>query len=307
MDDVMLDRARGCAVGAAIGDALGMPLEFKPARPPARLELEMIGGRLPAGTFTDDTEMALALAESLLAYRPLDPADLAVRFAEWYCAGPEDIGGQVRRVLDHLRPGVTWKEASYAAQRIWPAAAGNGSVMRCWPVALAYHDDFEGLLADSMLQSEVTHPLPECMAASAFLNAVVFELLHGVTRQQAVDTALGAARVPEALRAAIEAAPRRRREDLPNTGWARHTVTNAVWGLLTTGSFEDALVQVINLGDDADTVGTVTGMLAGAAYGLAAIPPRWRAELHGAWPINSRTFWRDPDFVRLADRLVMRA
>jgi ADP-ribosyl-[dinitrogen reductase] hydrolase len=76
---------------------------------------------------------------------------------------------------------------------------------------------------------------------------------------------------------------------------------------LTTGSFEDALVQVINLGDDADTVGTVTGMLAGAAYGLAAIPPRWRAELHGAWPIHSRTFWRDPDFVRLADRLVMRS
>ena len=62
---------------------------------------------------------------------------------------------------------------------------------------------------------------------------------------------------------------------------------------------------MINLGDDADTVGAVTGMLAGAAYGLAAIPPRWRTKLRGAWPINSRTYWREPDFVRLADRLAM--
>jgi ADP-ribosyl-[dinitrogen reductase] hydrolase len=306
MDDIMLDRARGCAVGAAVGDALGMPLEFKPARPPARLEREMIGGRLPAGAFTDDTEMALALAESLLACRPLDPADLACRFAEWYCAGPEDVGGQVRRVLDHLGPGVTWKEASAAAQRIWPAAAGNGSIMRCWPIALAYHDDLERLLADSRLQSEVTHPLPECMAGSAFLNAVIFELLHGATPQQAVDTALDAAQVPAAMRSAIEAAPGRPREDLPNTGWVRHTVANAVWGLLRTDSFEDALVSVINLGDDADTVGAVTGMLAGAAHGLGAIPFRWRAELHGAWPIDSRTIWREADFIMLTDRLVRR-
>jgi ADP-ribosyl-[dinitrogen reductase] hydrolase len=306
MDDIMLDRARGCAVGAAVGDALGMPLEFKPARPLARLEREMIGYRLPAGTFTDDTEMALALAESLLAHRPLDPADLAARFLQWYCAGPEDVGGQVRRVLDHLVPGVTWMEASSAAQRIWPAAAGNGSIMRCWPVALVYYDDLERLVADSRLQSEVTHPHAECMSASAFLNAVVFELLHGAAPRQAVEAALRNVQMPAALCAAIEAAPGRSREDLPNTGWVRHTVTNAVWGLLTGASFEDALVRVINLGDDADTVGAVTGMLAGAAYGLNAIPAGWRSKLRGAWPINSATIWREPDFVRLADRLIWR-
>ncbi len=73
-------RMRGCAVGAAVGDALGMPLEFGPRRPADRLVREMQGGRLPPGTFTDDTEMALALAESLLAHRPLDPMDLAQRF-----------------------------------------------------------------------------------------------------------------------------------------------------------------------------------------------------------------------------------
>ncbi len=307
MDEAMLDRARGCAVGAAVGDALGMPLEFKAARPLARLQSEMIAGRLPAGSFTDDTEMALAVAESLLAQRPLDPADLAARFAEWYCAGPEDVGGQVRRVLDRLGAGIGWKEASAAAQSIWPAAAGNGSVMRCWPVALAYHDDLERLLVDSALQSEVTHPSPECVAATAFLNAVIFSLLHGAACQQAVEEALEVVEMPQELRAAIEAAPGRERAELPNSGWVRHTVANAVWGLLTSSSFEDALVQVINLGDDADTVGAVTGMLAGAAHGLGAIPARWRAVLHGAWPINSRTLWREPDFVRLADSLVIGA
>ena len=86
------ERARGCAVGAAVGDALGMPLEFGAPSPPDRLVRHMQPGRLPAGAFTDDTEMALALAESLLARRPLDPADLACRFVRWYRANPPDVG-----------------------------------------------------------------------------------------------------------------------------------------------------------------------------------------------------------------------
>ena len=102
----------------------------------------------------------------------------------------------------------------------------------------------------------------------------------------------------------IEAAPSRARRDLANSGWVRHTVESAVWGLLTTSSFEEAVVQVANLGDDADTAASVVGALAGAAYGLDAIPARWRAALRGAWPINSDTIWSAEDCVRLVDRLV---
>src|SRR5512139_418865 len=137
MDATLRDRARGCAVGAAIGDAFGMPLEFRSRQPVDRLVREMRPGRLPAGTFTDDTEMALALAESLLAHFPLDPADLAQRFVAWYRTGPPDVGGQTRAVLSRISHGEPWARASAAVQARNPGSAGNGSVMRCWPVALA--------------------------------------------------------------------------------------------------------------------------------------------------------------------------
>ena len=177
MDATILDCARGCAVGATIGDALGMPLEFGPRRPLDRLVREMTPGRLPAGTFTDDTEMALALAESLLARRLLDPADLAQRFAAWLRAGPPDVGLHTRDVLSRIAAGEPWDQAVKVVQQHKPDSAGNGSVMRCWPVALAHWDDLERLLVDSRLQSRVTHLHVECVAGSMLVNAAIFYLL----------------------------------------------------------------------------------------------------------------------------------
>src|SRR5512136_2255258 len=130
MDAMMRDRARGCAVGAAVGDAFGMPLEFRSRQPIDQLAREMRPGRLPAGTFTDDTEMALALGESLLAHKPLDPADLADRFVAWYEGGPDDIGYQTRMVLHEISRGAEWEQASKVVHRAYPDSAGNGSVMR---------------------------------------------------------------------------------------------------------------------------------------------------------------------------------
>jgi ADP-ribosyl-[dinitrogen reductase] hydrolase len=281
------DRLRGVAVGAAIGDALGMPLEFGPAIPADRLVREMQPGRLPSGAFTDDTEMAFALADSLLAHTPLDPTDLAQRFVAWYRAGPVDIGRQTRLVLKRISRGEPWDAVVAAVQAENPWSAGNGSVMRCWPVALAHWDDLDRLLADSRLQSEVTHPHPECVAGCAFVNAAIYHLVSGAAPQEAVTQALDDADLPAALRAVIQEASTKWRSDLPNTGWVRHTLASAAWGLLTTNSFEEAVVQVANLGNDADTAGAVVGALAGAAYGLSAIPDAWRAAVHGEWPLRS--------------------
>jgi len=305
------DRAQGCAVGAAIGDALGMPLEFGPRRPAGRMVREMTEGRLPPGTFTDDTEMALALAEGLLAQRSLAPADdpaglagtIAQRFVAWYQAGPSDVGNHTRSVLARIAAGETWERAVNAVQRGRPDSAGNGSVMRCWPVALARWNDLDRLLAGSRRQSQVTHPHPECVAGSAFVNVTIYYLLRGASPEEAVTKALETVEMPEPLRATIEAAPGRRREELENSGWVRHTLESAVWGLLTTGSFEEAAVQVVNLGHDADTAGTVVGALAGAAYGLEAIPSRWREAVRGEWPLGSQHIWRADDLARLADQL----
>ncbi len=303
MEDIIRERIRGCAVGAAIGDALGMPLEFGPVQPPAALVREMRPGRLPAGSFTDDTEMALALAESLLAHCPLDPADLAQRFVAWFRAGPPDIGRHTRLVLKRIYRGEPWEQAAAAVQAENSWSAANGSVMRCWPVTLAYWDNLDRVLAESGLQSQVTHQHEECVAGSAFVNAAIFFLLHGAAPSQAVAQALDAAQAPQGLRQIIEQAPAQSRAGLPNTGWVRHTLANAVWGLLTTASCEEAVVQVANLGDDADTAASVAGALAGAAYGLAAIPPRWRTALQGEWPLRSGNRWTVENFIELADRL----
>jgi len=297
------DRLHGVAVGAAIGDALGMPLEFGPASPLDRLVREMRPGRLPAGAFTDDTEMALALAESLLARTPLDPADLTQRFAAWYRAGPPDIGRQTRLVLKRIARGEPWDAAVAAVQAENPWSAGNGSVMRCWPVALAHWNNLDRLLSDSRRQSLVTHPHPECVAGCAFVNAAIYHLVRGVAPQETVAQACDDADLPVALRAVSQEAPTKERGDLPNTGWVRHTLESAIWGLLTTDSFEEAVVQVVNLGGDADTAGAVVGALAGAAYGLSAIPVAWRAAVHGEWPLRSGERWDTARLSALADRL----
>ncbi len=303
MDTVILDRLCGCAVGAAVGDALGMPLEFGPRRAPAGWVRDMLPGRIPAGSFTDDTEMALALAESLLAQRPLDPADLAQRFVAWYQAGPPDVGIHTAGVLQRIASGATWEAASAAAQAAQPNAAGNGSIMRCWPAALAYWDDFARLIHDSRLQSLVTHPHAECVAGSVLINVLIFHLLRGMAPAEAVARALDTAEAPAGLRAVVEAAPTRTHETLSNSGWVRHTIESAVWSLLTADSFEAAVVQVVNLGQDADTAGAVVGALAGARYGLAGIPERWQAALRGVWPMGSGKVWDAQALAQLAARL----
>jgi ADP-ribosyl-[dinitrogen reductase] hydrolase len=303
MNADLRNRVRGCAVGAAVGDALGMPLEFGPRQPMGRLVREMAPGRVQAGTFTDDTEMALALAESLGARCPLDPADLAQRFVAWYRAGPDDVGIHTSRVLSRIAAGEAWQEAVELVHRQKPDSAGNGSVMRCWPVALAHWDDLGQMLADSRLQSRITHPHPECEAGSAFVNVAIYHLLRGVAPEAGVAEALEVTAVPLALREVIERAPARRREELANSGWVRHTLESAVWGLRTTDSFEEAVVQVVNLGGDADTAGAVAGALAGAAYGLEAIPARWRQALRREWPLRSGRLWGEAELVGLADRL----
>jgi ADP-ribosyl-[dinitrogen reductase] hydrolase len=260
-------------------------------------------GRIPTGSFTDDTEMALALADSLLEAYPLDPANLARHFVAWYRTGPEDIGIQTAGVLRRIAAGEGWREASHGAQAIKPDSAGNGSVMRCWPVALAHHDDSEALIEASRLQSEVTHAHPECLAACAFINAAIYHLLREVSPDEAIKMALAEVAMPDGLRHAIKAAPGKAREELQNTGWVRHTVESAVWGLLTTETFEEAVVAVANLGGDTDTAASVAGALAGAAYGVQAIPARWREALCGRWPVRTGAAWQEADFTALADRL----
>ncbi|MBN1580957.1 MAG: ADP-ribosylglycohydrolase family protein, partial [Anaerolineae bacterium] len=242
-------------------------------------------------------------AESLLAHRPLDPADLAQRFVDWVRANPPDVGIHTRTVLSRIAAGQDWRQVMAVICAEKPDSAGNGSVMRCWPVAVACWDDLEQLVLDSRLQSQVTHPHVDCVAGSAFVNITCYHLFHGDSHSQAVQKALTTAELRKPLRLAIESASACQRTDLPNTGWVRHTLQSAVWGLLTTDSFEDAVVQVVNLGGDADTAGAVVGAMAGAAYGLSQIPKRWLSVLRGEFPLGSGIEWNVDRLVDVAKRL----
>ncbi|MBN1486065.1 MAG: ADP-ribosylglycohydrolase family protein, partial [Anaerolineae bacterium] len=182
-------------------------------------------------------------------------------------------------------------------------SAGNGSVMRCWPVAVAYWNDKPALLETSRLQSRVTHPHIECQEGSAFINLVIANLFQGMEPAEAVKASITDVDLPSPLQMVIETAYLQARNDLQNTGWVRHTLQSAIWGLLTTDSFEDAVVNVVNLGHDADTAGAVMGALAGAAYGLSGIPQRWQSKVWGEWPLGSGQRWELNDLLSLADRL----
>ncbi len=304
------DRLRGIAVGAVVGDALGMPLEFQPPRPPFNLLTEMVAGAIPAGSFTDDTEMALALAESLQFANPLDGQDLAGRFCAWYQCHPPDVGINTSNVLRLITNGTPWQEAAGIVYKANPDNASNGAVMRCWPLAIARFENLSLLVAETKLQSEVTHKHPDAVNGAILVNLILRKLLlrensvsPGAALRSAIVECSKQVNLSEEFRMAIDLAPVRLRDDLKNSGWIQHTIESSLWAALTTQSFEEALVQAVNLGSDSDTTGSVTGAIAGAMYGLEAIPSRWQEKLHGEYPLRSGRIWLAKDLIELADKL----
>jgi ADP-ribosyl-[dinitrogen reductase] hydrolase len=303
------DRLRGIAVGAAVGDALGMPLEFHPPRPANSFVTEMIPGPLPEGTFTDDTEMALCLAESLLLTSPLDMHDLAGRFTGWYQSQPSDIGIHTARVLKSILKGSEITQAAHEIQAQDPDSAGNGSIMRAWPIAIARHKNEILLTAETRIQCELTHIHPDAVQGTLFFNFILFHILQAFSESPesiirlAIQQAVNQVTLDPEFTLMVNLSAMRLPMDLKNTGWIRHTLESALWAVQTTRSFEEALVKVVNLGHDADTAGAVTGAIAGALYGLQGIPTRWRKSLHGEYPIHSGHLWFEQDFIHLADQL----
>jgi len=279
----IVDRAIGAFMGLAVGDALGTTLEFEP-RDTRPHHTEMTGGgafKLAPGVWTDDTSMALCLADSLLAQDRVDPQDLLRRFIRWHHAGENsptgacfDIGIATRAALARFeRTGDGW------AGDPSPSAAGNGSLMRLAPVALFHCDDRDAAREAARQQSRTTHAAPECLdACGAFAMLLVDAIETG--RAEARPGTYGplCASVEAIVTGAWGGKPRDR---IRSSGYVLHTLEAALWAVQTSSSFEEAVIRAVNLGDDADTVGAVTGQLAGAVWGLRGIPDRWLRPL--AW------------------------
>ncbi len=281
------DRYLGCLIGLACGDALGGPVEFDSReqmdqRFPDGLR-EFIGGgwlQLVPGEVTDDTQMTLDVARSLCAYPDGDMADLAGRFLAWRKSDPKDVGLTTRDAIDRLAAGVPWYEAGEHThrERGGRASGGNGAIMRCAPVALRFRNDPVRLRDASIDVSRITHANPLCTRASVAVDRSIASLLNGSTRSAAIETAsIGIE--PAEVRVSIALALTATRDDIRSGGFVLDTLTAATWSVIRTDSFEEAVVTAVGLGGDTDTTGAVAGALAGAHYGLHAIPERWRCHV----------------------------
>ncbi|MGW1723280.1 ADP-ribosylglycohydrolase family protein [Streptomyces sp. NPDC002306] len=308
--DPRTDRAVGAVVGSAVGDALGAPFEFGPegafsarfARPGHGGEMCGGGGWDP-GEATDDTQMAVLVAESLLERGGLDPADVFARFRRWALAEPKDIGLQTEAVLGGGDP---WDTAAALHFQVSRRGAGNGALMRAAPSAVHFADRGRTATMDAARRlAALTHGDRAAWEGTAVFHELVRVALAGHDPLTAVAPTLEAVHPDHRDRYAVVLAPGWHPDDATEfNGAVWPCLGSAVWALRTTSSYEDAVRAAIDLGGDTDTVAAVTGGLAGAVYGAGAVPERWTRPLHVPLPGFGERVLRVEELVGLARRLV---
>jgi len=282
----LVSRFQGCLVGLGVGDALGAPVEGMSRadieRKYGRLD-KMVGGGwhiLGAGDYTDDTAMMLCIARSIAEKKRFDAADVASRFLHWFDFGPIGIGRTTMIALSEMKKGAPWNEAGRLAhQKLGGKSAGNGSIMRCAPIGLLDFKDHERLVKDSIESSTITHWDAQACWGAVAVNLIIAGLLTGESDGLLPDVAK---RIEEPdVRETLEGVLGLDSVAGEPSAYVLDTLQAALWCFLNTSSFEDALVEAVNLGGDTDTVGAVCGAIAGARYGIEAIPQKWEGLLQG--------------------------
>ena len=272
------DRAIGAFLGLAVGDAVGTTLEFERRDAQQRVE-DMVGGGpfgLAAGEWTDDTTMALALAESLADCGTLDVRDLMDRFVRWMRKGEYSCTGHCFDIGNTTRAALTRYERTGdpLAGSTDPHSAGNGSLMRLSPVALRYWDDRALLDAAAAEQSRTTHGAETAVDACRGFAALLADAISGKTKAD-VLAPRSFDGTPEISRILAGSWRGKKRKEISSSGYVASTMEAALWSVARTSDFRSAVLLAANLADDADTVAAVTGQLAGALYGLGGIPADW--------------------------------
>lgn len=260
-------RALGAYLGLAIGDALGATVEFMTPAAIARehgVHRELIGGgwlHLAPGEVTDDTQMSLALGDALIAGQGFELQRVADAFVAWLRGRPKDCGNTCRRgIRRYLLDGSLQGPPN-------EGDAGNGAVMRNLPVVLSHLDDDAGLVAATLSQCRFTHHHPHSDAAAVCLARMTSRLIVSADLRAAQAEA-------DAL---VAAHPVFAHADYRGraTAYVVDTVRTVLSIFFASDGFEQTLIATVNRGDDADTTGALVGMLAGARYGVDAIPERW--------------------------------
>jgi ADP-ribosyl-[dinitrogen reductase] hydrolase len=284
------DRVRGAFIGLAAGDALGTTVEFKPPGTFTPVT-DMVGGGpfdLEPGEWTDDTSMALCLAESLIERQGFDAADQMRRYVRWMRAGHLSSTGVCFDIGNTIRDALTRFERTgdpYAGRTDRHLAA-NGSLMRLAPVPLFFRDsaDVVELCGES---SRTTHGSPLPVDACRYFGALIVGALRGATRAELLVPCFELepgdwSRRPLADEIADVARGSFREKQPPQirgTGYCVDALEAALWAFCNSVDFRTGALLAVNLGDDADTTGAIYGQLAGAHYGESGIPQEWRDTL----------------------------
>ncbi|MGV8960119.1 MAG: ADP-ribosylglycohydrolase family protein [Stenotrophomonas sp.] len=278
------ERYLGCMLGLACGDAVGTTVEFSP-RGSFEPVTGMVGGgpfELHPGQWTDDTSMALCLAESLLECGGLNPADQLRRYVRWWQEGHLsstgecfDIGTTVAGALFfHLRNGDIQADTGD------PMMAGNGSLMRLAPAVLWCYPDRERAVEHAALSSLTTHTAAEAVDCCRLLAAVLCNALDGRPRHELLTDTARFTTEPKVRELAEGHYRTKAREQICGSGYSVQSLEAALWCVQATDSFEQAILLAANLGDDADTTAAIAGQIAGALYGVHGIPSLWLDTLH---------------------------
>lgn len=279
-----LDRYRGCLLGLAVGDAIGTAVEFKPrgSFPPLT---DMVGGgafNLQPGQWTDDTSMALCLAESLVEKGGFDALDQMNRYLDWYENGYLsstgrcfDIGNATRQALEKFK--ATGKPMSGSTH---PASAGNGSLMRLAPIPMYYAPSKAKARLYAGKSSRTTHGAKECVEACTLFAEILICALAGLDKETILFEQSVAGIVSEKIAATARGEYKNKTaQHIRGNGYVADALEAALWCFWTTDTFSAAVLLAANLGDDADTTAAICGQVAGAYYGHSGIPLPWLEKL----------------------------
>lgn len=283
------DRVLGMLWGLHAGDSLGAPWEFLPPQPAWNTKTEIVGGgkfNWAPGEATDDTDLMLGVMRSLKSSQEISFDILKAEMLAWLASSPPDIGNTTMKGLLNLKTGLPLRECGFVNND--DKAQGNGSIMRVAPLALLNEnaigtystDKTSGLREIIITQAKMTHGHHLCFETDLIFIPAVKAALAGKSKQDVFEAALTeAAKTSAYIYQKLKEIPSTSWENLATSGFCVDTLCAALWAFLKYDTLEEALVSVVNRGDDSDSCGAVAGVLCGAFYGSQAIPKRWLEKL----------------------------
>lgn len=282
------DRFKGCLVGLAVGDSLGAPIEWKKEFRPVRgmrINKRQIAGSKKAGHHTDDTAMALALADSLITQGKFDAKDQLEKYCDWMDNGTYSSNGKCEGIGRTTRNALNvFKVCGHLKTKVYDVnLAGNGSIMRLAPIPMFYSNrkGSQEAQIQSMKSSVTTHVHEDCVDACNVFGKMIYDALNGYTKGEMFcfsDWQI-AGMTPEIANIITNKTYLKEPPYIQGSGHVIKSLEAALWAFNNSTSFKHGVLLAVNLGQDSDTTAAIYGQLAGAYYGYNAIPKKWRDTL----------------------------